>query len=101
MSTLGIEGEIQRQLHDRREKLENAIAQNGDAAQFRDLLQQVDAALERVQRGTYGIFEECHDTIEKDRLERNPLDRYCQDHLTPEDLRALRDDLDLAWSLQG
>jgi sigma-B regulation protein RsbU (phosphoserine phosphatase) len=101
MSTLGIEGEIQRQLHDRREKLESAIAQSGDAAQFRDLLQQVDAALERVQRGTYGICEACHDTIEKDRLERNPLVRYCLDHLNPGELRALQDDLDLAWSIQG
>ncbi|MCU1305319.1 MAG: serine phosphatase [Acidobacteriaceae bacterium] len=100
MSTLGIESEVQKQLLDRRRRLQTAIAQKGDAAQFRELLEQVDAALDRVDKGTYGICETCHDTIEQDRLERDPLVRYCLDHLTPEQRRALEDDLELASRIQ-
>ena len=100
MSTLGIESEVQKQLLDRRRRLQTAIAQKGDAAQFRELLEQVDAALDRVDQGTYGICESCHETIEQDRLERNPLIRYCLDHLTAPERQALQDDLDLALRIQ-
>jgi sigma-B regulation protein RsbU (phosphoserine phosphatase) len=100
MSTLGIESEVQKQLLDRRRRLQTAIAQKGDAAQFRELLEQVDAALDRVDQGTYGICETCHETIEQDRLERNPLIRYCLDHLTAPERQALQDDLDLALRIQ-
>src|SRR5437899_9381261 len=100
MSTLGIEGEVQRQLLDRRERLESAIAQNGNAADFRGLLEQVDAALDRIKQGTYGISEACDETVERERLERNPLVRYFLDHLGPEERQALQDDLDLALRIQ-
>jgi sigma-B regulation protein RsbU (phosphoserine phosphatase) len=100
MSTLGIESEFQRQLLDRRERLESAIVQNGDATQLRGLLEQVDAALDRIKQGTYGICETCHDTIERDRLERNPLVRFCLDHLTGPERQALQEDLDLALRIQ-
>ncbi|MCU1312068.1 MAG: serine phosphatase [Candidatus Angelobacter sp.] len=100
MSTLGIETEVQRQLLDRRGRLENAIQQNGNEVQLRGLLEQVDAALDRINQGTYGICETCHDTIEQDRLERNPLIRYCLDHLTAPERQALQDDLDLALRIQ-
>src|ERR1700755_2712786 len=100
MSTLGIENEFQRQLLDRRERLESAIVQNGDANQLRGLLEQVDAALNRINEGTFGICETCYDTIEHDRLERDPLIRYCLDHLTPEQRRVLEEDLELASRIQ-
>src|SRR5437879_1452094 len=100
MSTLGIDTGIQQQLLDRRGRLESAIEQNGNQVQLRGLLEQVDAALDRINQGTYGICESCHDTIEQDRLERNPLIRYCLDHLTAPERQALQDDLDLALRIQ-
>jgi sigma-B regulation protein RsbU (phosphoserine phosphatase) len=63
-------------------------------------LQEVDAALERFESGTYGICESCHDTIEPDRLIANPLERFCLDHLSASEQRALEDDLTLAAQIQ-
>src|SRR5689334_17228958 len=100
MSTPGTVGEVQQQLYDRRQRLESASVQDGDASQIRDLLQQVDAALERVQRGTFGICETCHESIEPERLARDPLIRYCLDHLGPAERQILQADLDLASVIQ-
>src|SRR5258708_7830689 len=100
MSTPGIVTNMQQQLLDRRGRLESAIEQNGNEAQLLGLLEQVDAALDRIKHGTYGICETCQDTIEQDRLERNPLVRYCLDHLSASERQVLQDDLDLALRIQ-
>ncbi len=64
------------------------------------LLREVDSALDRMAKGTYGICEACHDSIEKDRLLADPLMQYCIDHLTADQRHALQDDLDLASKIQ-
>jgi sigma-B regulation protein RsbU (phosphoserine phosphatase) len=51
--------------------------------------------------GTYGLCETCHDPIEADRLRADPLIRFCLDHLTPGEQRALEQDLDLASRIQS
>ena len=48
-----------------------------------------------------GLCETCHDPIEADRLERNPLVRFCLDHLTEQELRAHEEDLELATQIQA
>jgi len=88
------------QLLDRRQRLETALASSRQDASLRQLLDEVDSALERMRAGTFGICETCHDTIEKDRLITDPLVRYCLDHLTPSERRALEEDLELASQLQ-
>ena len=40
-------------------------------------LQEVDAALERVEEGTYGICELCGQPISEERLEVRPTTRFC------------------------
>ena len=67
---------------------------------MRRLLEEVDAALQRMERGTYGLCEVCHDPVETERLIANPLARLCLDHLTPVEQRALEDDLELAAQIQ-
>ncbi len=42
---------------------------------------EVEAALGRMQDGTYGICEECGEKIEEDRLEANPAARTCRAHM--------------------
>jgi len=64
------------------------------------LLAEVDAALQRIDNGSYGLCETCHDPIETDRLERNPLTRFCLDHLTRDELRAHEQDIELATQIQ-
>ena len=50
--------------------------------------------------GSYGLCEECHETIEQDRLLADPLVRYCLDHLSDSQRAALQRDLDLASAVQ-
>ena len=44
-------------------------------------LVEVEAALERIQKGTYGICEISGEPIEKDRLEASPSARTCIKHM--------------------
>src|SRR2546425_7712228 len=91
---------LRTQLEERRQRLETAIASSGESAPVVQLLQEVDSALERMEKGSYGICETCHDSIEKERLITDPLVRFCLDHLTSEQQRALERDLELASRIQ-
>ncbi|MHC4259148.1 MAG: TraR/DksA family transcriptional regulator [Planctomycetota bacterium] len=46
----------------------------------RKLLQEIDDALERIKKGTYGICEGMGNPIRKARLEAQPWARYCVEH---------------------
>ena len=61
----------------------------------------MDAALQRLERGEYGLCETCHDPIEPDRLRADPLTRFCIDHLSEPELRAHEQDLELATRIQS
>lgn len=41
----------------------------------------IKAALDKMEGGTYGFCEVCNDPIETDRLEANPSARTCKAHL--------------------
>ena len=49
---------------------------------LRELLEEVDAALRRIDQKTYGICASCHEPIETDRLLNDPLVSFCLDHLS-------------------
>jgi len=91
---------LQGELQQRRERLVDATRQNSADASLRQLLSSVDAALARLKSGTFGICEECHESIEADRLLCDPLVRFCLDHLSSEEQRALEKDLALAAGIQ-
>jgi phosphoserine phosphatase RsbU/P len=91
---------LQNQLEERKRRLETAIALAPPKTGLSGLLREVDAALERMDKGNYGICEECHESIEADRLMSDPLVRYCLDHLTGPQRAALQRDLDLASQVQ-
>lgn len=88
------------QLVERREKLEHALTHAHHNEQLLHLLSEVDAALERIATGTFGLCETCHEPVEMDRLQVDPLIRNCLDHLTAAEQRALKRDLDLAFQIQ-
>lgn len=94
-----VEINLRDQLMERQQKLNSAISLS-DSAQLKSLLREVDSALERLELGSYGLCEVCHDPIEKDRLLADPLVRFCLDHLTPPEQRALERDLHLAAQIQ-
>lgn len=91
---------VREQLLDRRQRLVHEIGRVGSHPDLAHLLSEVDAALDRVAAGTYGICETCHDAIEADRLFADPLVRFCLDHLPPAEQRALERDLQLTASIQ-
>jgi phosphoserine phosphatase RsbU/P len=98
---------LRTELERRYDRLESAIqAATAEAPaapadpSLSNLLSEVDAALDRMDAGTYGLCETCHDTIEADRLLANPLEQFCLDHLTTEERRALESDLLLAARIQ-
>ena len=99
MATLEISF-LQSQLAERKRRLEGAIALRPQDGGLASLLSEVDSALERMDKGSYGLCEECHEPVEQDRLMVNPLVRYCLDHLSQQQRAALQRDLDLAADVQ-
>lgn len=95
-----VEPLIREQLIDRRHKLEAAADGFNQDAELTRLLREVDNALQRMEEGTYGLCDFCHDPVETERLIANPLTRLCIDHLSPNEQRALEDDLELAGRIQ-
>ena len=88
------------QLVNRRDRLQSVIATTRETGGLVELLNEVDSALERMDNGTYGICEVCHETVEAERLIADPLMRYCLEHLSREQQRALEQDLQLAAQMQ-
>jgi sigma-B regulation protein RsbU (phosphoserine phosphatase) len=92
--------EMRPKIIERRERLQ-AAAHTVSADYVNELLAEIDAALHRIDHGSYGLCETCHDPIEPDRLEHNPLVRFCLDHLTADERRAHQRDLELATRIQA
>jgi phosphoserine phosphatase RsbU/P len=95
-----IDGFMRQQLLDRRHKLEHAVMESDHTAGLHSLIEEVDAALGRMETGSYGICEYCHEPVETDRLIANPLVRFCLDHLNRQQRDALERDLELAAQVQ-
>jgi DnaK suppressor protein len=57
------------------DKLEEYETNKGVMDKLQKQLCEVDAALERIENGTYGICENTHKPIDRDRLEANPSAR--------------------------
>src|SRR5271169_6106036 len=90
---------IRPQLLERRARLQ-AASGSVSHGYLNNLIAEVDAALQKIEVGKYGLCETCHDRIEKDRLERNPLCRFCLDHLNETEWAYHQNDLDLATQIQ-
>jgi len=91
---------LQTELERRRTSLQAAASANAADRSLQQLLSSVDEALARLNTGAFGICEVCHEPVEADRLICNPLMRFCLDHLSSEEQRALEHDLTLAAGIQ-
>lgn len=91
---------LRTQLLDRREKLQSVLAMPDHSGTLHLLLEEVDTALARLEEGSYGVCEECHHTIESDRLVSDPLVRFCLSCLSRAQRDALELDLQLAAQVQ-
>lgn len=91
---------LRRQLEHRRAVLASA-AEQAPEAKFMSLLHEVDAALDRLDAGKYGVCEHCHDSVEDQRLLADPLVRFCLCELSKKQQDALERDLELAAQIQA
>lgn len=91
---------IKKQLSERRERLLETNRTLPNSAHLFDLLKQVDAALERMDNGSYGICDVCKDPVEPERLLADPFLTVCLDHLNAQQQRALELDLSFASKIQ-
>jgi len=92
---------LKSQLLDRRGRLESAQAAHPQVDHLARLLDEVDAALERMDQGVFGLCEACHEPVESERLLADPLMRFCLAHLTAQQQAALEQDLDMAARIQN
>jgi len=90
---------LRRQLQQRRELLAAAAVESQES-KFVGLLHEVDAALNRMEAGRYGICERCHTSVEDERLLDDPLIRFCLCELSKKQQDALERDLELAAQIQ-
>jgi sigma-B regulation protein RsbU (phosphoserine phosphatase) len=88
------------ELLDRRERLAAISRARPHDEGLSRLLSEVDAALGRIEAGTFGFCETCHDPIEPELLAREPITRFCLGDLSPEEQRALEEDLETAARIQ-
>jgi sigma-B regulation protein RsbU (phosphoserine phosphatase) len=91
---------LRTELEQRRGRLHEALHSPAADASLSQLLTAVDTALSRMDQGTFGLCDTCHESIETERLLADPLVRFCLDHLTSAEQRALESDLSLAASIQ-
>jgi sigma-B regulation protein RsbU (phosphoserine phosphatase) len=91
---------LRNQLMERRQKLESASVVTKENPEIVRLIHEVDAALTRMDEGTYGLCRVCHEPIEAETLIADPLAQFCLDHLTVSQQRALEEDLRLASQIQ-
>lgn len=94
------EAVLRDQLLDRQTRLREARNENVVDLEVLRLLDAVDAALQRFDKGTYGMCEACHDPIEPERLIANPLITLCLGDLTQKQLDDIQQDMRLASEIQ-
>jgi sigma-B regulation protein RsbU (phosphoserine phosphatase) len=85
--------DLRTDLIDWRKRLETAIDESEESSHLVPLLSEVESALHRIQTGSAGICEACHETIEDDAT-KDPIARFCLDCLNAKEQRALQHDLD-------
>lgn len=87
-------------LTERQRRLRDLVGAGSTGEEIQELLEVVDEALRRLDKDCYGICRTCGDPIEPDLLRIDPVVEFCLEHLTPQQTRALEDDLELAAHLQ-
>ncbi len=93
--------DFRQQLLQRMQRVQAVIELLGPTRELLSLVSEVEAALERMKAGTFGLCDVCHDPIEEERLLADPLLRFCLEHLTTREQRALERDLELARRIQS
>jgi sigma-B regulation protein RsbU (phosphoserine phosphatase) len=84
-----------------RDKLNDTAGLPEHSSYFSGLRKEVDNAISRIENGTYGICELCHEEIGNDNLQSDPLMRICFSHYTDEQKQVIEKDLEMAFRIQS
>jgi sigma-B regulation protein RsbU (phosphoserine phosphatase) len=95
------EEHIRDHLLELKEKLNETAALSKESSYLSGLRQEVDHTLQKIEKGTFGVCEECNCEIEEDYLEANPMARICFSHLSEEQKESIERDLELANQVQS
>lgn len=76
--------------------LDSSSLDSGDSGKVQSLVSEIREALERVDDKTYGTCTVCHDDVEKDRLEIQPVTQICLGCISQQEQARLEEDLYLA-----
>lgn len=60
------------------EEMENNL---GIEKELEKYLTEINSALSRIEKGTYGVCEKTGEPISEERLKANPVSRTCKDHI--------------------
>ncbi|OGC87386.1 hypothetical protein A3B33_01880 [Candidatus Adlerbacteria bacterium RIFCSPLOWO2_01_FULL_54_16] len=63
------------------DKLEEYGERREETNQLEIRLREINEALGKIEKGTYGVGEVCGEPIGEDRLEANPAARTCKEHM--------------------
>lgn len=63
------------------DKIENFEENTAILKELEIRLGDINLAIEKIDKGTYGVCEECGAEIEIERLEANPSARTCKEHM--------------------
>jgi len=91
---------LRAELLERRERLQAREASGNVNLQQQQATAQIDAALARMDAGSFGICLSCHTPVERERLLQDPTIDVCLDCMSQEEQRALERDLALAARIQ-
>ncbi|MCP4201673.1 MAG: SpoIIE family protein phosphatase [bacterium] len=94
-----VQTRLRDELLGRRQRLEAVAAAQGEE-RLVELLRRVDATLAQLETPDWGLCAQCHDAIEDDLLEADPSFSVCLECLSPEERRALEQDLAGAQRVQ-
>lgn len=92
--------EFRAALLERRRRLQS-VASRSDAQRLGELLGAVDDALDRIEDGSFGICDVCHEAMDRRLLAGDPLAKVCLECLSPDQRRDLERDLELAAAIQA
>lgn len=94
-----VEERVRERLLARREQLAE-LAEERQERRLVDLLRRVDGALASMEIGDWGICAVCHEHMNDERLEADPLVKVCLECLSPAERQSLERDLEAAARLQ-
>ena len=71
-----------------------------DEALLQDHLQVIDTCLHKIEEGTFGICEICHEPVNSELLQMDYTASVCLGHYTEVELRQLESELELSQVVQ-